>query len=263
MDADAIKALLDEGKLREPVRRIYEDREQIWYLVEQGGGQPATIQGYCKPPVCRDHQVTTLPSFAGYLAERAPDANGLVWVGEKSVVADLAYLSQNPQRVTMCLREAEEFEALRKLCSQAWSQRELWRLLVTDLDGCIDRSLALQIRGIRTTGKAETNIEIEPSGLTSGSAGSTIAVTYRDPSGAGAHTAEIADQFDWRGRIWECFGVLFTVGLRLELEVGEKGLTFRFWPRRIETELARARLALVDALRQQVPAGYTVHEGML
>lgn len=260
LEQKALQYLVETGEKQCPIHPIYKDRSKSVVLVQKPDGTHEVIH-FELPAEERKHTITTLEGYLGYLNSKCATPSGVVFVSREMVVADLAYLEHTSQSVTMPLSPSEEYKALMHLCGSDWRQKALWRLLATDLHGCIDRALMLSIGRIKVSQKDEVDIEIDNVGVQGGSAEQRIGVSYRDPKGEGGLRAELPEEFTWTGRIWECYEETFSVVLRLELEVVEKQLVFKFHPRRLESVLQAARLSLVQRISAGVPEGYCVFEG--
>lgn len=216
----------------------------------------------------RSHNFVTLEGFADYLnSTHAKDDNGIIFVGPDRVFADLIYGLGDDERksvethtLNLALGESEEFKALRRFFSPI-NQRDLWKLLITKLDGCIDPKLLLAIGSIRVAAAQEAKAEIDFSGLSSGAKSASVKVNFTTKEGSQA-SGPIRVDWTFTGRIWESFANPYVIPLRLELEETDKGIVFTFHPRSLESVLRQARADLVAEISSKVPADrFTVHEG--
>lgn len=231
---------------------VHEDSIQISVLAN---GVIHTIK---KDNPQRGHTFTSLEGFLSYLdSDRSGAGPGVIFVGEASVKADLDYLSPVHQSVTLPLSFSEEYEALNGLM-RGIGQKDLWRLLLTKLDGCIPVDLFMQISNIRVANESKADLQIERIGLGKVNAVSAIRVTYT--TGKGSETADVGTEWVYEGRIWESYSKKFQIPLTMEVST-DGGLKFQFHPRKLETILRQARLELVGDVNAGVSARFTVHEG--
>jgi len=219
-----------------------------------------------RKPFTRDHIFATMEGFIDYLTSTHTEADrGIVFVGEGDVVARLRYGHVERHKAVLRLDYAEEHVALRHL-SQGVGQKELWRLLVSRLQGCVDDSLLVAIESLRLSRKEEQAIEIAKIGLVKAQGQRQIQVAFRDPSGEGDRDFSVMSQWTFNVRFWECFQRAFSVETTLEVTTDGDGLHFQFHPRRLDLIERKARLDLVDTLRQGIHDGgaaarFTIHEG--
>ncbi len=264
---EAIQELVAMGSDGRVVE-VHRTAEMRYVLVDKGealsgDGGPVIrnleVMEFANDVPRRCHQVATLDSLVDLVKWRGPAKDGaVVFVDERQVVADLDYEGRIEDAVVLALKGSEEYVGLQKLCG-GLDQKALWRLLVTDLYGCVPSNLAMAVGGIKLKAKGEETIEINALGLVDGSGRSGIEVSFRDGQ-TGEHTAQLPCEVTWKGRIWECWEREFEVVLRLEV-TNEQGLRFTFHPRRLESVLQMARLELVGELRERLGDGAQVFEG--
>jgi len=137
------------------------------------------------------------------------------------------------------------------------NQKQLWRLLITDLHERISSELLLQVSKIRSNVRAGAEADIQVTGVTNRSEHSAFDLTFGSkdqPTG----TAAVGLDWDWTGRLWQCWDAEYAISLRLELEVDGNGLRFRFHPRALEDVLLRAREELSLKLQEELGANGVV-----
>jgi len=259
----AIEALLENGEKRCKVVDVFGDHENECKAVYDGNGAVELYDFPIKhPPVARDHRFTTLDGLKDYLSSDHCKDDGVIFVSANHVDVDLQYKqhNENAQFVSLRLEPSEEFRALEFLMKGDVGQKDLWRALITTLHGCLDQSLLMTIQQIDFKAAEQDTVKIDVSGITSNAGGRHVEVTYPATGGEGSQTTTLEVDWKWTGRIWECFDREFEIDLRLELDTSD-GLSFTFHPRRLESVMRTARLALVDHIADGLPKQFTVHEG--
>jgi hypothetical protein len=209
----------------------------------------------------REHVFRSLEGFLDYLnSDKSGSGPGIIFVGEKSIVAELDYMSELRQTAALPLAHSEEYLAAQSLFS-GLPQKALWRLLLTKLDGCISNELLLQISSLNVKIQADADLDIQRTGLENSRQNQTVRVTFNDPKGKGTRTAEIETAWSWVGRIWEAWDHTFEIETTMEIE-SNQGVQFVFHPKRLETTTRNALLALVSHVQEKVQADrFTVYEG--
>jgi hypothetical protein len=281
----AVSLLLKRGEQTPRTFTVFQDSRQTATAVIYGVGHAPELILRENLRGARAHSFRSLPGFLEYLnsvycatirvhpapnntdegAEGAMNtievpAHGVLFVGVSRVVADLAYGQLPNQYAFLDLAFSEEYQALMRLFNGV-SQRELWRLLITSLDGCIDRGLLLSIGQIAIAPAGNNTIRIDDVGVVDQSVREALDITW----GAGAKgdkTATIQTQWTWTGRIFECFALTASIRLRLEVQTSEKGIQFLFHPQRLETVLRDTRESLVADIRSSLPKHISVYEGV-
>jgi hypothetical protein len=179
--AEALGYLVEVGQRQEKVIELQDTGDiRDLLLVDRDGSYEVRSQWKGAKPF--EHHFATLDGFTGYLSsvhQIGPDGlpgeeqderhePSIVMVGEKSVVADLDYGSRVKQLAVLDLKPSEEFQGLLGLLkAEGHVQRPLWRLLITDLAGCLPDELALLIGAIRVKKDDEGSVVIDRSGVTS------------------------------------------------------------------------------------------------
>jgi hypothetical protein len=252
MDRDTLDRIVQLGS----VHGVAHEDASCKHVVINGGVK--TIQ---KLGPARAHTFTSLEGFIDYLnSVRSGDGSGIIFVGADKVLAHLDYMAIVNQTASLPLAKSEEFTALAGLFSGV-NQKDLWRALLTKLDGCLPLELLLQISNLNIKVTGESALAVERVGLESKREAQSIRVTCDDAKGKGSQTADIGVNWTWKGRIWEAFDQEFEIELTMEIDT-KNGLVFRFHPKRLEKVMRAARLALVAQIKGQVTADrFTVHEG--
>lgn len=267
MIMEALQFLVELGA--EKTKEIFEGDGVEHHLIN------GKLEELDRPLPNRSHTFRTLDGFIDYLQsdhakkttintdddERGKD---VVFVGSDSIRAQLLYQEStaNEHRLNLNLEESEEFLALRKLFDGV-SQKDLWRMLVTDLTGCINNSLLLAIGQLDVTEKNVQQTRIDTSGIEQREGSNGITILYPAQNGEGELIAPLKVDWDWTGRIWECFNQEAVVHLRLEIELEKNGLKFKFHPSRLELVMSGQRADIVETLRERLPKEqFDVFEGV-
>lgn len=277
----AVALLLARGEAAPRSFTAFEDEKQIGTVVICGNGRAPELIVRDKLPAGRNHSFHSLDGFLDYLNSadcatiRIPgnfhsvteviplvetDAHGVVFVGAGRVTANLAYGQLVGHRAHLELTFSEEYMALLRLFTGV-SQRDLWRLLITSLNGCIDRGLLLAIGQISITPTGINTVRIDDIGSTNQTVRDSLEITWGGGT-KGDKTATIETNWIWTGHLFECFPDVVSIDLRLEVTSSEKGIQFVFHPRQLDTVLQRTRKALVDEIRARNPKHISVYEGI-
>lgn len=261
MIKEAINYLVQIGQKTPQVLTVHVDPEKIHKLICHGDGKTELMQ-FDQQPVNREHQIFSLEDFIEYLnSDHCKNDNGIVFVEEKQAIADLAYRIHQTQRVVLPLENSVEYDALLKLTTGV-GQKELWKLLITDLDGCLPESLLAAISVIQVSSKTEGNCEIKLTGESSSRSNSGLKVTFQPKEGAELKETTIPLDWEWKGRIWECFDRVCAIKLRLEIDT-DAGLRFIFNPRKMAQTLIEQRACLVEHLQEKISARFQIYQGNL
>lgn len=221
-----------------------------------GVGDNAEIIEYPRPVPDRSHSFSTLEGFISFLAsDHVKTENGIVFVSDDAVTADIAYGKHKTDTATLSLERSAELSELACFFEPSM-QRELWLSLIGELDGCFDESLFLSIAQLKMTKTNEAQATIQESGVVESGGSARIHVGY------GEKQTDIPVLWEWSGRAFECWDEGFNLECRLEVDARE-GLTFRFHPRRFGRFMDEARAKLVKELTSRLTNQFTVHEGTL
>lgn len=260
---EAIDRLLEIATRAVPVGTpIYEDSTKI--VLGMQTTQELVIKEISKPVMTRGHSFSTLEGFLDYLnSAHTEKDHGIIFVGEKLVRANLRYdQAIEHHNVMLELEESDELTALRKLFEGVY-QKNLWRMLITDLDGHIDDDLLLSIAQLSMASKAESEAVIDATGIVAGSQSNQVAIMFKSKNDA-SERANLRVDWIFHGRMWACFKREYDVRLRLELDATSSGLRFIFHARGLEDVLSAARADLVSEIDTKIPKDrFTVHEGSL
>jgi hypothetical protein len=210
----------------------------------------------------RDHVFQTLDGLIAYLASaHCAKDDGILFVGDDLIHADLQYQQRGTHRAKLPLVKSEEYKALERLMAGV-PQKELWRLLLSKLDGCLPLELMLQASNIQIKGEYVSDTKIERTGLGNSNTAQVTRITYTAPDGKGTKTSDIGTNWAFMGRIWEAYDEQFEIPLTLEIKTEDvKEPLFIFHPRRLDKVLREAKLALVGELNERIVGAFTVHEG--
>ena len=262
MEKDAIELLLETGRKSAKAQLLDERCDiKVWLMPD---GEIKQIE----KDLVRRHTFNSFEGFTSFLNSTLlmdglateEGGKGAVFVQGESVFATFEYWSPEQQSAKLALAPSEEYRALERLMHGV-DQKMLWRLLVTDLHGCMDTSLLLAVSRLNVKAKAESDVQIAPVGIDSTSGGNTIAVTY-GAGKDGSVTANIETEWTWKGRLWDQFPYESEITLRLELDMSD-GLVFRFHPRRLGDVKRDVQQALVKALFDDLNSDrWVVNEGV-
>lgn len=259
MFQQAIEYLLQAGRKTPQVLAVHEDPEKIHKLICFSDGQSELMQ-FDQKPVNREHKIFSLADFIEYLnSDHCKNDKGVVFVEEKRAIADLAYRIHQTQRAVLPLDDSAEYAALLQLI-RGVGQKELWKLLITDLDGCLPDSLLASISLIQVSSKTEGSCEIKLTGESNNRMNNGLKVTFQPKEGAELKETTIPLDWEWKGRIWECFDRICTIKLRLEINT-DAGLCFIFNPRQLAKTLIEQRACLVKHLQEEIGKRFQVYQG--
>ena len=116
MIKEALEFNYELGLTKDAVVDVHEDAEKSTKLVLVGGGYE--LKEYVYPPVPRSPVFHSLDSFVDYLeSDHARDAkNGIVFVGDGFVMANMAYREHRQDLASMKFKDAAEYRAMERLC---------------------------------------------------------------------------------------------------------------------------------------------------
>lgn len=245
LSAEEMRYLIEDVS-KPQVVPIFENSAEKTVLVASGDGK-SEIKSYAKDRPVEKHQFHTLEGLVDYLRDvQDIEERTVIFVGKAAVRADLAYKStQFADEAVIALRDSPEYAAFKAL-TQGVDQKELWRLLSTDLYGCVDPSLLMAISTLKKMVKSKDEIRIDPTGVVSHEGG----LFHEIVCGEACQPVALAWTFSLP--IFECFpGHRATIETRLEIDT-DGGIEFTFHPRQLERVLAEERLALVACLRERI-----------
>ncbi len=255
---EAFEFLVQQGESKVIVVQadIFESDQEI-HKVVSAPGLPAAIHKFTKREIPCNHKIYTLEGLLSYINSdrcKKENRNGVVFIGKHEIVCDLAYQEDVSRIVRLPLDHSEEFMALVAISSFR-GPKELWRLLTLRLSGCIPGELYTQIREVDVKASKSENIKIDCTGVTSGESSNRYTVKMADG------VSEIRVDWDYKGRIFECFSEVSEIELRLELDLRSDGLKIALHPRDLERVLRESRLAMVAEISSQLPEHFEAFEG--
>lgn len=256
MIREAIEYLHTLGKSTPQVVNVWEEDEMVLKLVSFSDGK-SEIKPFVKREKDFKHTLYTLEDFVAFFNTDFPDPV-MIFVQLDGIFADLAYQTHKNHHVVMPLLFSAEFNALTQLI-QGVGQKDLWKLLITDLDGCLPETLLAAIGRIQVSTKTEGQCEIKSTGETIQEGKSGIKIVFQPKEGAEFKEATIPLDWEWKGRIWECFDEVCSIRLRMEIDT-KNGMRFIFNPRQLDRVLTQHRQALVQKLRDDLP-GFYIYQG--
>ena len=153
--------------------------------------------------------------------------------------------------VYMPLAYSEAFLALKEIFDGV-TQKRLWTLLATDLQGCFPEAYEMIISGLGHLEKNSHDVDIQRTGIANVSASRHLELIYRSATGEQARQIDI----DWiyQGPVWNAFENLITIPCRLVISKEGSWLTFRLFPKSLEALLLDHRAALTSALNDELAA---------
>jgi hypothetical protein len=254
---ELVEKLLDTGRELSGIETVFEDSIRI---VKRVNGE---IRQYAVEDRRQVHSFGSLEGLLAFVNSAHCGWPGVIMVNEKGIFVDPSYETNRDDRLTMPATFSDAYKALGKL-AQGIGQRNLWRLLVTDLAEAIRPAgkLLSFIQGVNIRAESKNEVTISAAGETDQSGGSVLTVTYPGKGGASAE-ARIDVEWTWRGRIWDTFAKEYEIPLRLEIVPGSEGVLFTFHPRCLSDVLRRMRLDLVAEIAEKIPKHYSVYEGEL
>lgn len=253
----------DMGKTFEPLHLVDQNEHAI-YLIRNGSSYK--IERVWRGPQDIQHSFKTIEGLVDYLksphcSEEALPANAtpIIMVGSEFINANLAEGQYNIHTADLVLTASAEWRALQTL-ERGVGQAKLFDLLANELYGCFDPTLYMTIKQINYKKTEEAQVSIDTFGMKDGSASIVQKISFPGKNGE-RNSLDIAEEWEWKGRIWDSWDEEFTVTCRLTMDTSS-GLMFKFTPRRPETVLRKAHLDLVEMIKGQIPEHMTCHEGV-
>ena len=259
--------------IQEALKYIVGLSNKVETVFESESAKNVSINGEIKriekPIERRYHAFYTLDGFLSYLQSARsnpidrigqPAPNGIIFVEQEKVVADLDYLSEVPQRAVLPLEPSEEFMALMALANGV-SQKQLWRLLVTKLADHLPVDLLMQISNITIKKESAEDLEISHGGLGQRGAADKIRISCAGKKVGDSQITDLDTAWVWSGRLWEAISVEVQISLTLEVEA-DRELRFIFHPRQLVGMQRQSLLAIAKKLERELKGDrFTVHEG--
>lgn len=271
MIENALEYLVDLGKNSLQTKTVHEHEDIAHVLIAQKPNEAPLLQQFSKPRTPRSHTFETDAGFLAFLNSDhcknlsigGRESKGVVFTGAADkIVADLDYgiHPRIAQRAMLKLDATEEYIALTKLLNKnGLTQRELWSLLVSELHNCIDPALLLAIGSIQMTKDEEKTAKIDVSGFSNRTERSGWSMTWG--TDASKKTNSYFD-WEWKGRIWNCFDYESIVALRLEIN-NDEGVRFIFHARRLQKVLIDARAALNAHIAAGLPEHFQCYQAII
>ncbi len=285
-----ITCLAENSQIGQKVIPEISDSRVSRVLVNNGRHAKPEIVAVPKEIFERRHQFTDLDSFLAFLNRPdvgrtgfAPDElvlkkdhPGLVFICDGpqyeeddeeeitsnscgEIVATLLYGHPLTHTATLPILESEEFTALKNL-GEGVTQKNLWRALITTLDGKVDPLLILQISSLGVKVKDDREFTIQPAGLTQGKAENAIILSVLNPA-SGEQSTKIQTNWIFNIRLWDCFDQVYPVRTVLEVVPGTNGLFFQFHAVGMPDVLRQARKDLVEKINAALPANFKAYAG--
>jgi len=209
---------------------VHEEKDQVHKLVVRGVGQPAELVTYpITRPRDKKYFFEDLDAFTDFVNTQLPPPV-VVMCGDEFLDAIGAFNQGREWYARLELRQTDEFKALQK-AYQGVTQEEMWRLLITDLDGCVGPELLLAVSQLQVRQMAETNVQIDLVGLQDVASRRALEVTCTDAKGK-LVTAAVPQEVVWKGPVYTCLADAFTLKLRVVVQAREGKIQFSLHPRR-------------------------------
>ena len=245
-------------------RNIHEAKDIVYRALKNPDGS-SHIEEYARDPVPRNHKFEALDGFLNYLKSDHCKDEGVIFVSPDLIFADLEYGEYGQQNISLALTHSEEYNAFLSIChvdgdNYFMPQKEIWRKLISSLADTIDPAFLLQVQGIGLGQSNKAKFEIDNSGITSTKVAQKVSITVSQENKE-SKTAPFLIDWEWKGRIWECFNKEYNISFRVEVETDDSGIGFICHPKRKQTVLRRAREDIVDNLIKVVPKQFKVYEG--
>lgn len=164
--------------------------------------------------------------------------------------------------VSMPLAYAEAYLALTEIINGV-TQKRLWTLLATDLQGCFPDAYEMIISGLSHLEKTSQDVDIQRSGITNVTATRSLELVYKSAT-SGEQKREIEIDWVYQGPLWTCFDLPIEIPCRLVISKEGFGLCFQLFPRGLEALLLQHRAALTVELANQIAghgASLPIYEG--
>lgn len=261
------------AKAIETIRGIFADagqraekvagrRNREILLITNGSHGPGDLHeiAYDTPSV--KHEMNTIESLVQFIidhghAKQDTPPNTLVFMepgrrlAEWRISAALRYRDFDPSTANVALLPSPEYLALEALFGGV-SQRDLWRLLITDLRDMVDESLLLGISSLRASLKDEKQVDISPLGLGDAKGARRLKLTFAAAKGEGSLSQDLPTEWTFTIPIWESWTSTYEIKTTLEIDTSD-GLAFVFHPRRLHEVIRQARTDVAGYLRQSLP----------
>lgn len=262
IDQSFAEYLFEKGQNTSPFYKLCEDDEKIYYAVlgKDGFYEQREIN---KIPPKRKHLFYTIDSFCNFLKSpyiEGQGKEGIVFVNNEQVLAELDYRHCPQELALLPLSRAPEYTALEKLINGV-TQKQLWRLLVTDLHDCFSPQLLLAIGGIKISTQNLAQTVVNELGVMKNEISNDITIQFSD--GKSIQTTTIEKEWTWTGAIYEGSNVTIEIQCRLELFVSEekKCIVFQFHPYQLERRKQEFLTRFTAELRQNLPVNFPAFEG--
>lgn len=249
---DALELFYDEARASVAPRHIDNtDTENIVLVPGATRGTFDTIRIPRNAPV-RHHIATSLQGFIDFLnGPHCDKTTTATFVGIQEVNADLAYATHRNECAQLPLIHSPERAALVPLLNGV-KAKELWRALVGPLAGHIDAALLGLVSSLKVVRNELDTVSIDAYGISSGGVEENVTINI------GGEKAVIPLEWEFSGRLWDCWDAPIQVSLRLEVDT-DHGLIFRFHAPELSLTEQNHRLALVEEIRSKCK-GLAVYE---
>ena len=241
---DAAAYLVKLGE--EKIAQVHDDGRTVWMQT------PGGIRDYRKVAAVpgRSHALHSLASLVDYVTGPFCDASKTtVFVSREKLYGDCRYGTDETQRLTMPLALSPEYVALQKLFAGV-GQKDLWRLLVTDLAQALDPGLVLAIGSLeRATKGSDVGTVDATTGLVSGSREFAVSVVSKGVS----QEVKLQPNYLFSGPLVTAIEGKYEIGLRLDMDSTDRGLVFRFHPIGLDRVWQSLLEDMAGMIRDQVP----------
>lgn len=261
MITEAMQFLKEQFRLGSSMQEVQKDADFV-HLYDQDKRE---VRKYSLREPRPEHTFQTLDGFVGFLIAEdysgvvgAPDSGcGPVLVGREKVTAHLLY--GETQRIRKCylpLQPSPEWTAL-GILARGVSQAQLWKLLISDLHGCVDPALMLAVGSVKVSRKQTNEQSISNLGIRHLAGSDTMSLLVPTPSGD--QDVQFATEYVFTVRRFQGFSKTYEVTTRLEIDT-EDAVKFMFTPRRLPDVDDQARVDLAAELSTRL-GDWSVFEG--
>lgn len=247
---EAMLQFLYTNFIKPQILSVHSDEEKEVKLVVHNGGKSEVME-FPKQERPRNHLFDTIDDFIQFL--KTSITPGVIFINNDKITANLAYqVLTNKQYAIATMMYSEEFKALMSLKSGV-SQKLLWRLLSTVLNESIDPQLAMLVSSLNIKSLANSETKINIFGM------DKVDASYEIVLELGVEKVKFPVDWEWTGRIWQCFPNVIEIPLRMEITAEESensrfaSAKFLFHPVRLETILTEQRTEIAKHLRAALP----------
>jgi len=230
-----------------------ETETETWWLQQLDPALPATVERVPRKANAVRSMHGDVVSFSQWVSRRAEAAGKPeVFVAGNAVRAAWGLEGHGAQdTASLPLTACEAWQALRRLI-QGVGQKELHKILITQLHGLLPAALALQIAMLSHNVLKNCDVAISRTGLADIQVGERLVLHFTGGQGVD-EKAEVRVEWVYTGPVWTCFAAPISVPLRMVISnEKEGGLTFEFAPIGLEALLLAYRAQLAEEIEAKL-----------